>query len=154
MNVKICTTLLALALAAPVASLAAPATVDLGDIFASGDIAQALETEKKFKGTQNGGGGNAQGGNVVIGANNLDKSIAQGSEVGKKLKLTQNGGGGNNQALNMVLGTVQKKTAQGALIGGKVRLKQNGGGGNVQAVNLVNGCEDCGDDTGDGGGDA
>ena len=150
MNVRICTALLALALAAPVASMAA--SVDLDDVFAAGDIAQALETGKKFKGTQNGGGGNAQGGNVVI-TGDMEKTIAQGSDVGKKLKLTQNGGGGNNQALNMILGQVHKKSAQGAVIGGKALLKQNNGGGNVQAVNLVNGCEDCGDGDSNNGGD-
>ncbi len=150
MNVKICTVLLALALAAPVASMAA--TVDLDEVFASGDIAQALETEKKFKGTQNGGGGNTQGGNIVVTAEGMDAlSVSQAADVDGKLKLKQNGGGGNDQALNLIEGQDFYESAQAAVIGGKVKLAQNGGGGNLQGVNVVNGCENCGD--GDGGGE-
>jgi hypothetical protein len=140
MNVKVCAALVALALAVPAVSMAA--VVDLNEIFASGEIAQGLETDKNFVGDQNGGDGNTQGGNIVV-AGDMDKGIAQAADVDGKLKLTENGGNGNNQALNLIEGEVLHESAQGAVINDNVELAQNGGDGNLQGVNVVDGCATC-----------
>lgn len=143
MNVKICTALLALSLAVPAVSMADPmGVVDLGGIFAVGEIAQGLDATDGFKAKQNGGGGNAQGGNVVV-TGDMDKTIAQAALVSGNLNLKENGGGGNNQALNLIAGAVKTASAQGAVIDGRVKLEQNRGGGNTQGVNVVNGCTTC-----------